>query len=179
MLMKSLKGCSLGIAGIFLLSVVSPALAEKWSQRYIESLRDSAFASIEITAKGNRIRHLPHHNSVGEMDMDHLKSALGRIHQVKWIDPANFTKAKIHLEQHYLDCKEKRAKALGLKSTVNINKASAKELMQLPPIGEKQARNIIDYRKMHGDFKSVEELGRVPGIEPWLFEEIEYLVSVE
>ena len=179
MLMKSLKGCSLGIAGIFLLFVVSPALAEKWSQRYIESLPDSAFASIEIATEGKKIRHLPHHNLEGEIDIDHLKSALGRIHQVKWIDPANFTKAKIHLEQHYLDYKEKRAKAFALKSTVNINKASAKELMQLPHVGEKQAQNIIEYRKRRGDFKTVEELGRVPGIGPEMLEDFECLVTVE
>jgi len=130
MLIKSLKWCSLGIAGIFLLFIISPALAEEWSQRYIESLPDSAFASIEITKDGNKIRHLPHHNHIGEIDIYHLKSALGRIYQVKWIDPANFAKAKVHLEQHYLDYKQKRAKAFGLKSTVNINKASAKECLQ-------------------------------------------------
>ncbi|PIQ93486.1 MAG: hypothetical protein COV68_09675, partial [Nitrospirae bacterium CG11_big_fil_rev_8_21_14_0_20_41_14] len=84
MLTKRLKWCSLGIAVIFLLFIMSPALAEKWSQRYIESLSDSAFASIEITKDGKKIRHLPHHNHIGEIDIYHLKSALGRIHQVKW-----------------------------------------------------------------------------------------------
>jgi competence protein ComEA len=178
MLIKRLKWCSLGIAGIFLLFIVSPALAEKWSQRYIKSLPDSAFASIEITKDGKKIRHLPHHNHIGEIDIYHLKSASGRIHEVKWIDPTNFAKAKVHLEQHYLDYKQKRAKAFGLKSTVNINKASAKELMQLPHIGEKRAQNIIEYRKTHGNFKSVEELRRVPGIGSKIFKDIEYLITV-
>jgi len=179
MLIKCLKWCSLGIGGIFLIFIVSPAVAEKWSQRYIESLPDSAFASIEITKDGKKIRHLPHHDHVGEVDIFHLKSALGRIHQVKWIDPINFGKAKAHLEQHYLDYKEKRAKAFGLKSIVNINKASAKELMQLPHIGEKRAQNIIGYRKTHGDFKSVGELRNVPGIGPKILKDIEDLVTVE
>src|SRR4030043_2066649 len=164
MLIRRLKWCLLGVAGIFLLFGISPALAEKWSQRYIESLPDSAFAAIEITKDGKKIRHLPHHNHIEEIDIYHLKSALGRIHQVKWMDSANFAKAKVHLEQHYLDYKQKRAKAFGLKSTGNINKASAKELMQLPHIGEKRAQNIIEYRKTHGEFKSVGELRRVPGI---------------
>lgn len=179
MLIKSLKWCSLGIAGIFLLFIVSPARAEKWSQHYIEGLPDSAFASIEITKDGKKIRHLPHHNDVGEIDIYHLKSALGRVHQVKWIDPANFAKAKAHLEQHYLDYKQKRAKAFGLKGPININKASSKELMQLPHIGEKRAQNIIEYRKTHGDFKNVGELRRVPGIGPKIFKDIEDLVTVE
>jgi comEA protein len=179
MLIKRLKWCSLGIAGIFLLFIASTALAEKWSQRYIESLPDSAFASIELTKDGKKIRHLPHHNYVGEVDIFYVKNALGKIHQEKWIDPANFTKAKVHLKQHYLDYKQKRAKAYGLKSTVNINKASAKELMQLPHIGEKRAQNIIEYRKTHRDFKSVGELRRVPGIGPKIFKDVAGLVTVE
>jgi hypothetical protein len=97
---KNLKKVFLGITGLFLL-YVSPVSAEKWSQRYINSLPDSAFAVIEVTPDGKIVRHLPHHNLEGEVDIPHLKSALGRIHQVKWIDPENFYKAKAHLEQHY------------------------------------------------------------------------------
>jgi len=75
MLMKSLKGWSFGISIIFLLLIVSLASAEKWSRRYIESLPDSAFAAIEIAKDGKKIRHLPHHNHLGEIDIDHLRSA--------------------------------------------------------------------------------------------------------
>jgi competence ComEA-like helix-hairpin-helix protein len=179
MLTKSLKGRFLGIAGIFLLFIVSPALAEKWSQRYIESLPDSAFAAIEITKDGKKIRHLPHHDHLGEVDITHLKSALGRIHQVKWIDSSNFAKAKDHLDQHYQAYKEEQAKARGLKGPVNINKASINELVQLPNIGEKLAVAIIEYRKTHGDFKTTSELMRVPGIGPKIFKDIEDLVAVD
>ena len=98
MIIKNLKTLSFGIAGIFVLLIVSPALADKWSQRYIDSLPDSAFASIEITKDGKKMRHLPHHNHVGEIDVSHLKSALRRIYEVKWTDPANFLKAKDHLD---------------------------------------------------------------------------------
>ena len=101
-----------GILGIFLfLFIVSPALAEKWSRQYIQSLPDSAFAAIEVTKDGKTIRHLPHHNRDGVVDINHLKSALSRVHQVKWIDPANFARAKEHLEQHYQDYMQERAKA--------------------------------------------------------------------
>jgi competence ComEA-like helix-hairpin-helix protein len=163
----------------FLLFVASPALAEKWSQRYIESLPDSAFAAIEITQNGKKIRHLPHHNHIGEIDIYHLRSALGRIHQVKWIDHANFAKAKVHLEQHYQGYKQERAKARGLKGPININKASIKELMQLPQIGEKRAIAIIEYRKTYGSFKTTFELMRVPGIAQKILRDIEDFVTVE
>jgi competence ComEA-like helix-hairpin-helix protein len=176
---KSLKRCCFGIAGIFLLFVVSPALAEKWSQRYIESLPDSAFASIEITKDGKKIRHLPHHNHLGEVDIAHLKSALGRIYQVKWIDPTNFAKAKAHLEQHYQVYKDELAKARGLKGPIDLNKASINELVQLPNIGEKLAMAIIEYRETHGGFKTPSELMRVPGIGQEIFRDIEDLVTVD
>ena len=59
MLIKSLKRCSLGIAGIFLLFAASSALAEEWSQRYTESLPDSSFAAIEITKMGRKFDIFP------------------------------------------------------------------------------------------------------------------------
>ena len=179
MLIKSVKTWYFGIGAIFLLLIVSPALADKWSQRYIDSLPDSAFASIEITKDGKKFRHLPHHNHVGEIDIYHLKSALGRIYQVKWMDPANFSKAKDHLDQHYQVYKEERAKARGLKSSININKAPINELMQLPHIGKKLAIGIIEYRKNHGGFKTIFELRQVPGIGKKILRDIEDLVTVE
>jgi competence ComEA-like helix-hairpin-helix protein len=180
MLIKVLEKIFLGIVGLFLVSVlISAALAETWSQRYIDSLPDSAFAVVEITQDGKKVRHLPHHNHVGEIDIPHLKSALGRIHQVKWIDPANFEKAKTQLDQHYQVYKQERAKARGLESPININKASIKELMQLPHIGEKCAMSIIEYRKTHGSFKTTSELRRIPGIGPKVFKDIEDLVTIE
>jgi competence ComEA-like helix-hairpin-helix protein len=179
MLMKKMKRRSFGILGIFLLLVVSPALAEKWSQRYIDSLSDSAFASIEMTTDGKKIRHLPHHNHVGEIDIQHLKSALGRIHQVKWIDPSKFAEAKAHLEQHYQAYKKQRAEARGLKGPVNLNQASIDELMQLPHIGKKRAIAIIEYRKKQGSFKTTSDLMRVPGFGQKVFRDIEDLVTLE
>jgi hypothetical protein len=98
------KHCFVAAAPL-LLFFVSTALAEKWSREYIQNLPDSAFAVIEITKDGKKIRHLPHHNHDGEVDIAHLKSALSRIHQVKWIDPANSARAKEHLEQHYREYK--------------------------------------------------------------------------
>ena len=113
MSIRGLERPSLVAAAILLLFFVSPVLAEKWSKQYIRSLPDSAFAAIEITKDGKKIRHLPHHNQEGEVDIDHLKSALSRVHQVKWMDPANFAKAKEHLEQHYRDYKLKKVKSDG------------------------------------------------------------------
>lgn len=49
--------------------------------------------------------------------------------------------------------------------TVNINKADVAALAQnLNGIGEAKARNIVEYRKKHGSFNSLDELANVPGI---------------
>ncbi len=47
---------------------------------------------------------------------------------------------------------------------MNINTAGADELKALPGIGPAKAEAIVEYRKQHGNFKSVEELKNVKGI---------------
>ena len=48
--------------------------------------------------------------------------------------------------------------------TVNINRASEGELVSLNGIGSSNAQAIILYRKMFGNFKTVDELAKVKGI---------------
>ena len=52
---------------------------------------------------------------------------------------------------------------------VNINQASAKELANLPRIGDKVAERIVEYRQAHGSFARVEDLMEVKGIGEKLF----------
>ncbi len=47
---------------------------------------------------------------------------------------------------------------------VNINKASADELMRVDGIGDRTARNIVNYRSRHGRFQNVDDLDEVEGI---------------
>ena len=49
-------------------------------------------------------------------------------------------------------------------AAVNINTAGADELKALPGIGSAKAEAIVEYRKQHGNFKSVEELKNVKGL---------------
>ena len=48
--------------------------------------------------------------------------------------------------------------------TVNINTADKDTLMTIKGVGEKRADAIIDYRKEHGPFASVDDLAHVEGI---------------
>lgn len=92
--------CLAGIlVGLLMLSGAS-ATAAKWSRNYIRQLPDSAFAAIETTPEGKKLRHLPHHDIRGNLDAPHLCNALSRLDQVKWRDPANAEAARQHLRQH-------------------------------------------------------------------------------
>jgi competence ComEA-like helix-hairpin-helix protein len=62
---------------------------------------------------------------------------------------------------------------------VNINTATAAELELLPGVGPKMAERIIEHRKAHGAFKTVDALDGVSGIGPRILERLRPLVSVD
>jgi len=63
-------------------------------------------------------------------------------------------------------------------AVVNINTATKEELTSLKGVGDKRAQEIIDYRKKNGNFKSVDDLEKVPGIGPGLMKQIRSQVTV-
>lgn len=62
---------------------------------------------------------------------------------------------------------------------VNINTASVEELGTLPRVGPVTAQRIVDWRKEHGAFTSVDELDAIDGIGPKLMESLQDLVTVQ
>lgn len=62
---------------------------------------------------------------------------------------------------------------------VNINTADETLLMTLPGIGESRAGDIIAYRSEHGEFSSIEELMKIPGIKEHLFAKIKDKIIAE
>ena len=62
---------------------------------------------------------------------------------------------------------------------VNINTASAAQLAsgKLKGIGLAKAKTIIAYRTEHGKFNTIEELAKVKGIGPKLFERNRDLIT--
>lgn len=57
-----------------------------------------------------------------------------------------------------------RTRSTAMNGVLNLNRASAKELEKLPGIGPVLASRIIEYRKINGNFQSVDELSKVQGI---------------
>ena len=67
----------------------------------------------------------------------------------------------------------------GLSGVVNLNTATAEQLMLLPGIGEAKARAILDRRKEGGGFKTVDELVEVKGIGAAALDKIRPFVAIQ
>lgn len=65
---------------------------------------------------------------------------------------------------NYILAQEKNERQARDQATININRASEGELVSLNGIGSSKAQEIILYREMFGNFKSVDELEQVKGI---------------
>ena len=61
---------------------------------------------------------------------------------------------------------------------INVNTASAQELMTLPGIGKAKADAIVTYRDAH-PFKDVSELTEVKGIGPKMLEKLQAYVTID
>jgi competence protein ComEA len=61
---------------------------------------------------------------------------------------------------------------------INLNTAGVEELDTLPKVGPVLAQRIVDWRKEHGAFKTVDELDAVDGVGPKMLETLLPLVTV-
>jgi competence protein ComEA len=59
-----------------------------------------------------------------------------------------------------------RSKKAPPPASISLNTASLGQLQQLPGVGPATARQIVEYRKTHGPFRSIDELLVLKGIGP-------------
>jgi competence protein ComEA len=58
------------------------------------------------------------------------------------------------------------AKAMPAPGSISLNTAGSSELQRLPGVGPATAEKILDYRRQHGGFTSIDEVLSVKGIGP-------------
>ena len=64
-------------------------------------------------------------------------------------------------------------------SPLDLNRATAEELAELPGIGAELADRVVAYREERGGFGSAEEIMEVPGIGEGKFAALEGRITVE
>lgn len=76
---------------------------------------------------------------------------------------------------------EERADGMssGANARINLNTATAEQLMELPGIGEAKAASILEYRARIGQFTDIEEIMNVSGIGEAMFERIKDKITVK
>ena len=62
---------------------------------------------------------------------------------------------------------------------VNINTATADELMVLKYVGEALSQRIVEYRKEHGAFESPEDIVKVRGVGQRVYEANKDIITVK
>lgn len=62
---------------------------------------------------------------------------------------------------------------------LNLNIATAEQLIRLPGIGEVMAKRIIDYRERHGRFRRPEEIIIIEGFSERKYRAIARVICVE
>ncbi|OON97186.1 MAG: hypothetical protein ATN32_05805 [Candidatus Epulonipiscium fishelsonii] len=66
-----------------------------------------------------------------------------------------------------------------VENKININSADVIQLSTLPNIGEVKAQAILNYRKEHGNFSSLEQLKEVSGIGEKTYEGLKDSIMIE
>ncbi len=62
---------------------------------------------------------------------------------------------------------------------VNLNTATLEELTKLKGVGSTYAQRIIDYRDNYGPFEKIEDIMKVKGIGPKIFDANKDILTVE
>jgi Helix-hairpin-helix motif len=61
---------------------------------------------------------------------------------------------------------------------VNLNTASATELMRLPYVGQTVANRILEHRRKHGDFKHKQDIIIIKGFSAKRYRQIAHLIRI-
>lgn len=91
----------------------------------------------------------------------------------------SFSETKELTVQQQMDGEEGAGGAVQANGLINLNTATAEQLMTLPGIGEARAADILAYRAKIGQFTDIEELMNVTGIGEARFERVKDKITVK
>lgn len=106
---------------------------------------------------------------------DEMKITVPSVEEVK--EAKSAPDRQIQTEPVQMPSSSKNLTGSSAEGIIDINKASLDELQELPSIGEKKARAIIDYRQER-PFEKIEDIMEVSGIGEKVFEKLKDYISV-
>lgn len=164
---------------LFILSLINEGsgLCQGWPDIKIRLLSDESFAVVEAST-GKKLRHCPHHDLNGELDMEQVIFCIGTLEKETWLYPENKAVARKHIEKHYGRFAEMVMKSEILQP-VNINSARLTELVKLPQVGPVLAVKIAEYRDTHSTYFIIEDIKNVEGIGQAIFRAIRYYICTD
>lgn len=155
------------ISAFFILRTSSPSEAIIPPEVIVETVAAEIVIDIEGAVVRPGVYHLPAQSRV----FDAIRAAGGL---TKKADPSDVNQARLLVdgEQIYIFTRASTSQGTdpaGISQPrankyVLLNRATAKELEALDGIGPVLATRIINYRKAHGAFATVDDLLKVPGI---------------
>ncbi|MFC1812247.1 ComEA family DNA-binding protein [Thermodesulfobacteriota bacterium] len=162
---------------IFCLINEGSGLCQGWPDIKIRLLSNESFAVVEV-ATGKTMRHCPHHDLNGKLDMEQVIFCLGTLEKETWLYPENKAVVRTHLEKHYGRFAEKVMKSEILQP-VNVNSARLTELVRLPQVGPVLAVKIAEYRDTHSSYFIIEDIKNVEGIGQAIFRAIRHYICTD
>ena len=87
-------------------------------------------------------------------------------------------KIRILTQEEAAEMQTESCKETDTPGRINLNTATAEELMTLPGVGQSKADSILAYRTEHGGFTATDEIMNISGIKQGVFEKIKDRITV-
>lgn len=158
-----------------------PEEAVKATEEFgVEALPTPTVAPLVVYVSGAVVAPDVYRLTPGARVVDALQAAggLAELADVSGINLAAQVRDGEHIRVPYAGEVMAQAATSDQSGLINLNRASAAELEELPGIGATLAARIVERRETKGPYRRVEELREVTGIGEKLFNQIAPLVTI-
>ena len=177
----TLSVIALAIAAFFALSSRSqPVHGAEQIRLTAAPVSDTSTSLIFVHVAGKVVHPGVYPMLRGSRVVDALRAVGGELATAD-VSEVNLARVVVDGEQIYLPSKNETLRGAthtNSHSKININRANSSLFDSLPGIGPVIAERIVQFRKEHGPFASIEDLQKVGGIGPKLFMRIKDRLSL-